>query len=115
MFVRIRMIALCAGGLASAILAADGWAGPSDRYRLDETFRLSSSADEPLQGTFPLVPLSATLTPVEASGRPTRFYFSIRAVAHPAEGTPEASLAEESSLEASDTSETLDFDVPIIR
>jgi membrane-bound lytic murein transglycosylase D len=109
------MIALCAGGLASAILAADGWAGPSDRYRLDETFRLSSSADEPLKGTFYPVPLSATLASVEASGPPTRLDFSIRAVAQPAEVTPEASLAEELPLEASDTSETLDFDVPIIR
>jgi len=115
MFVRIRMIALCAGGLASAILAADGWAGPSDRYRLDETFRLSSSADEPLKGTFYPVPLSATFALVEASGPPTRLDFSIRAVAQPAEAIPEASLAEELPLAASDTSETLDFDVPIIR
>lgn len=115
MFVRIRMIALCAGGLASAILTADGWAGPSDRYRLDETFRLSSSADDPLQRMFSPIPLSATLASVEASGPPMRLDFSIRAVAQPAEVTPKASLAEELPLEASDTSEILDFDVPIIR
>ncbi len=115
MFVCVRTIALCAGGLASAILTADGWAWPSDLYRLDEPVRLSSSVGEPLKGMFYPIPPNTTLDSVEASGPPTRLDFSIRATAQSAEVMLEASLGGKLPLETADTSETLDFDVPIIR
>jgi len=108
MVVRIWMIALCGGVLASVILADDVWAWSSNWYRMDEALRLSFSADEQATGTVLSLPVDAALATSatsEASPNTTVPDF-------PAQPTLQSDDAAPNAL---DTPETMDFDVPIIR
>ncbi len=99
---RISIIVLGGGLLASAALAAEGWAEPYDRYRLDEALRFSYAAVEP---------------PPETDHSPGATFIAapFQAAAQPPELAPNAPPAEEATAETLDQAETLDFDVPIIR
>ena len=100
MFACIRMIALCVGLLAPAIVAAEGWV---------------YAAVEPLPeanlgpvGVFTATPPE---NPVPAENRDA----PSQPTALPPELAPAASLTTETAAEPLDSPETLDFDVPIIR
>lgn len=102
MQVRHWMIVLGGGVLAFTIVTTDGWAWSADRYRLDESLRLSYAAVEPL----PEAEHSPGVTFPAAPPQPS---------SQPPEPAPAALLAEETTAETLDQPETLDFDVPIIR
>jgi membrane-bound lytic murein transglycosylase D len=88
MRMRLWLIVLC-GVLASAALPAGGWAEPPDSSRAEETVRPAETLD--------------SFESPEVQTTP------------PAELPEAASLAEDTDSETSDSPETLDFDVPIIR
>lgn len=102
--VHVRVSVLCAGILASTVLASAGWAWSSDQYRLDEALRLNYAAVEPPPEAEhgPGVPFANRDAPFQPTSQPPEL-------------APAAPLDEETTAETPDTSETLDFDVPIIR
>ena len=100
MFVRIRMIALCVGLLASAILAAEG--------RVYAAVEPLPEANHGPVGVFTATPPE---NPVPAENRDA----PSQPTALPPEFAPAAPLTIETAAEPLDSPETLDFDVPIIR
>lgn len=113
MATRISIIALWGGLLAAGVLPAEGWAGSSDLYQLDEALPLHYAAVEPVQETGPgsvfiAVP-TETLPPLashDATSQPLPL---------PSEPAPAAPLAMETAAEILDQPETLDFDIPVMR
>ena len=108
---RIWIIALGGGILASATLTADGWAWPADQYRLDEALRVSYASVEHLPETDHGPGGAFTAAPPENANHNA----PPQSTSRPSELAPATPLAEEMTAETLDTSETLDFDVPIIR
>ena len=108
MVARVSVIVLWGGILAAGVLPAEGWAGSSDLYRLDEALRLSSATVEPLPVTNPTVTPAVSTAPIESRDAMTHLDVPTQA---PLSEPP----VEIATAEALDQPETLDFDVPIIR
>jgi membrane-bound lytic murein transglycosylase D len=89
MIARACFTALWSGILVTAVLQSQGWAEPPDSSRAEETVRPAETLD--------------SLESPEVQTTP------------PAELPEAASLTEDTDSETSDSPETLDFDVPIIR
>ena len=115
MSVRVRILALCAGILAPAVLASAGWAWSSDQYRLEKDLRLNYAAVEPLPETEPGPGAALTAAPSESSVPLANLDAPIQPTSQLPELAPAMPSDEEATADTFDQPETLDFDVPIIR
>jgi len=112
---RFCLIVLYGGLLASATPAVEGWAWPSDQYRLDEALRLGYATVEPLPEADHGSGIAVTAAPPESLVLRANRNAPAQPIAQSPELAPAGPLAEGTIVETFDQPETLDFDVPIIR
>ncbi len=125
MFIRISLLVLWGGILAAGVLPSEGWAGSSDRYRLDEALRLHATAAKPVPEAAHGPVSRSTFVPLDtlillANHDATSSPLALTPLALTSEFVPNALLTEETPADTldqpeNDPSEVLDFDIPVMR